>query len=83
MYVNFIFLRLRCLRMCSERLTLNQCMACRPVVGRTKPSVEWVLAFCTYGKAVRGVMSITDHRLAPKLRMSVAVPLFPVYDFGA
>jgi hypothetical protein len=81
MYMNFIFLFLRCLT-CVLRAPgvesvhgVQTCCGAHPAfcLMGTGPLSRWY--------SCQGVMSTTDRRPAPMLRMSGAVPLLPVYDF--
>jgi hypothetical protein len=48
----------------------------RPVLGPTQPPVEWVQGI-SRGKGGRGVVLITHPLLAPRSRVSKAIPLLP------
>jgi len=53
----------------------------RPALGPTQPPIHWVLEYFPWSKEF-GALKLTTHlQLVPRLRMSGAIPLFPLYAF--
>jgi hypothetical protein len=53
----------------------------RPALGPIKPPVQWGLGI-SRGSSGRGVVLTTQPLLVPRLRMSRAIPLLPLWAIG-
>jgi len=62
-------------------ISLLQVRPGRPTLGFTQPPIQKVNSFP--GVKGPGMMLTTQLRLTPRLKMSTAIPLLPVYDFMA